>query len=151
MHNWTYAGRGSSSEEIFYLAILEIQCVSSVRRSCATTLDTLPLDFITVQCLLYRGAIKLWASTAEGSGDCSRITSVTSRTAMYGPVRTVVWQGRQVTAAPMPIKSPSRELSMAEDYSCVTGKHGSWAQRSGPAQSSDAYAHLTDIHAVMGA
>ena len=24
---------------------------------------------------------------------CSRITSLTSRTAVYGPVRTVVWQG----------------------------------------------------------
>jgi hypothetical protein len=50
---------------------------------------------------------------------CSRTTSVTSRTAVYGPVRTVVWQGsagdcrpyadqsRQVTAAHMPIKRPS--------------------------------------------
>ena len=34
----------------------------------------------------------------------SRTASVTSRTAVYGPVCTVVWQGRQATAAPMPIK-----------------------------------------------
>ena len=27
------------------------------------------------------------------------------QTTVYGPVRTVVWQGRRVTAAPMPIKS----------------------------------------------
>jgi hypothetical protein len=35
---------------------------------------------------------------------CSRTTSSTSRTAVYGPVRTVVWQGSAGDCAPMPIK-----------------------------------------------
>ena len=38
---------------------------------------------------------------------CLETTSPTSRTAVYGPVRTVCGSGRQVTAAPMPIKRRS--------------------------------------------
>jgi hypothetical protein len=45
---------------------------------------------------------------------CSRTTSPTSRTAVYGPVRTVVWQGRQVTASPMPIKSLGRVSTVVD-------------------------------------
>jgi hypothetical protein len=33
-----------------------------------------------------------------------------TRTAVYGPVRTVVWQGRRATAAPMPISRAYRKF-----------------------------------------
>ena len=48
-----------------------------------------------------------------------------TRTAVYGPVRTAVWQGSAVTAAPMPIKS-------ASVYKCERGWDfcGSCAHRS---------------------
>src|SRR6266481_3854807 len=37
----------------------------------------------------------------------SKRVSVTSRTAVYGPVRTVVWEGRSREAPPYPDQSPS--------------------------------------------
>src|SRR5258708_10572566 len=38
---------------------------------------------------------------------CSNRVSATSRTAVYGPVRTVVWEGRSREAPPYPDQSPS--------------------------------------------
>src|SRR3981189_1900127 len=37
---------------------------------------------------------------------CSNRVSATSRTAVYGPVRTVVWEGRSCEAPPIPIFDP---------------------------------------------
>jgi hypothetical protein len=50
---------------------------------------------------------------------CVERVSVTSRTAVYGPVRTVVWEGRSREAPPTPIIDPS--LTSADDLNAHTG------------------------------
>jgi hypothetical protein len=45
---------------------------------------------------------------------CTKRVSVTSRTAVYGPVRTVVWEGRGREAPPYPDQSTmSRQMPVA--------------------------------------
>ena len=44
---------------------------------------------------------------------CLERVSATSRTAVYGPVRTVVWEGRSREALPYPDQSETRNLSTA--------------------------------------
>ncbi len=44
---------------------------------------------------------------------CSRTTSLTSRTAVYGPVRTVVWQGSAGDCRPYADQVAYSEVSLA--------------------------------------
>jgi hypothetical protein len=46
---------------------------------------------------------------------CSRVDSITSRTAVYGPVRTVVWEGWRSDLPPYPDQecSPARQRAKA--------------------------------------
>jgi len=51
-------------------------------------------------------------SNRSVSHPCSKRVSATSRTAVYGPVRTVVWEGRSCEAPPYPDQSlESQRLS----------------------------------------
>src|ERR1700740_2478716 len=43
--------------------------------------------------------------TSSACHPCSNRVSATSRTAVYGPVRTVVWEGRSCEAPPYPARS----------------------------------------------
>src|SRR6202051_254466 len=45
---------------------------------------------------------QMHTSNRSACHPCSNRVSVTSRTAVYGPVRTVVWEGRSGTAPPYP-------------------------------------------------
>src|ERR1700676_1123099 len=47
-------------------------------------------------------------SNRSASHPCSNRVSATSRTAVYGPVCTVVWEGRSCEAPPIPIFGPKR-------------------------------------------
>jgi hypothetical protein len=49
---------------------------------------------------------------------CSRNTSLTSRTAVYGPVRTVVWQGSAGDCRPYADQTPFRPTIEAEPPAC---------------------------------
>jgi len=52
-----------------------------------------------------RGTLQCPLQIARPTLPCSKRVSVTSRTAVYGPVRTVVWEGRRREALPYPIVS----------------------------------------------
>src|SRR3981189_668106 len=47
---------------------------------------------------------------------CSNRVSATSRTAVYGPVRTVVWEGRSRELPPIPIFGTSRHFAAAQQF-----------------------------------
>src|SRR5712672_3739888 len=46
---------------------------------------------------------QMHTSNRSACHPCSNRVSATSRTAVYGPVRTVVWEGRSCEAPPIPI------------------------------------------------
>jgi hypothetical protein len=54
---------------------------------------------------------------------CSRTTSLTSRTAVYGPVRTVVWQGSTGNCRPYADQTPFSSLGreVANSYTWRRG------------------------------
>src|SRR5580693_9771478 len=47
---------------------------------------------------------------------CLERVSATSRTAVYGPVRTVVWEGRSREAPPYPDRWPMTSLAATQQY-----------------------------------
>jgi hypothetical protein len=62
---------------------------------------------------------------------CSNRVSATSRTAVYGPVRTVVWEGRRCEAPPYPdlwhfsaIRSERGDVCSERGDVCSYGKSG---------------------------
>ena len=48
--------------------------------------------------------------------------SVTSRTAVYGPVRTVVWEGRSREAPPYPDLWHLSDLPIDIEHVCLSGR-----------------------------
>ena len=54
-------------------------------------------------------ALQMRTSDRSGSHPCSERVSATSRTAVYGPVRTVVWEGWSREAPPYPDQSRANE------------------------------------------
>src|SRR5262249_5540301 len=65
-------------------------------------------------------------SNRSVSHPCSARVSATSRTAVYGPVRTVVWEGRSREAPPYPDPWPIASLAAPQHHTCSWGnsRHG---------------------------
>src|SRR5215813_8460686 len=57
-------------------------------------------------------------SNRSVSHPCSKRVSATSRTAVYGPVRTVVWEGRSCEAPPYPDPNPVAAEILAPGDDC---------------------------------
>lgn len=53
---------------------------------------------------------------------CITRAAVTSRTAVYGAVRTVVWEGRSREASPYPDLSPIAYMTKDADIGSLSGK-----------------------------
>ena len=66
---------------------------------------------------------------------CSRTTSLTSRTAVYGPVRTVVWQGSAGDCRPYADQTPlSPEIVLAV-----------WTHAKSPERESTAWKQISEF------
>src|SRR5450432_781367 len=62
---------------------------------------------------------QMHTSNRSACHPCSNRVSVTSRTAVYGPVRTVVWEGRSCKAPPIPIIGTTRTQRPAGRMSAI--------------------------------
>src|ERR1700689_790325 len=72
---------------------------------------------------------QMHTSNRSACHPCSNRVSATSRTAVYGPVRTVVWEGRSCEAPPYPDRSDFvlwHETVMAAQspHVCCPGQRG---------------------------
>ena len=70
-------------------------------------------------------------SNRSVSHPCSKRVSATSRTAVYGPVRTVVWEGRSCEAPPYPDQSLESQRLSGLVLVCPMGRHRGHACRFG--------------------
>src|SRR5262245_23317807 len=67
-------------------------------------------------------------SNRSVSHPCSKRVSATSRTAVYGPVRTVVWEGRSRKAPPYPDLWPLADVSVRFPRRPLPGPDRTWSR-----------------------
>src|SRR5450631_2489066 len=71
---------------------------------------------------------QMHTSNRSACHPCSNRVSVTSRTAVYGPVRTVVWEGRSCKAPPYPDLWGAEQISFMRWPMTVSGPRRSYSR-----------------------